>query len=182
MEDVLGFRVAGTRWGGISLDSQMEGSIYKRKVMVIPLNLMGTWRKLLLEAQAPLLPLETKWPSAPNPTGRSPKLGYEHHFCCSSPRSWILTHQSLAASQEPWFPVVMDPETFTTTRIKGIFCETAYSTLVTDLPLLWVQGTRAVTRDWTWAKARKPVGRVLRQCGWYSHEHPWVVTPQFCSH
>lgn len=30
---------------GISLDSQMEGSIYKRKVMVIPLNLMGTWRK-----------------------------------------------------------------------------------------------------------------------------------------
>ena len=132
---------------------------------------MGTWRRLLPASQATMLPLETRWPSAPNPTWRpANKLGPERHF----------THYSLAASQEPWFPVVMNPEAFMTTCIKDI-CETAYSALVTDSPLLWGQRTRAITRDPTRAKARKPMRRVLRQRGWCSHDHPRVVTPQRCS-
>lgn len=162
----------------------MEGNIYKRKTMVVHLTLMGNWRRLLPAAQAPVLSLETRWPSAPNPTWRpANKLGHEHHFRCWSPRSWIFTHYSLAASQEPWFPVVMNPEAFMTTCIwpQDIFCETAYSALVTDSPLWWGQGTRAITRDPTRAKARKPMRRVLCRCGWSSHEHPWVVTPQCCS-
>lgn len=175
------FHVAGTRWWHQPWLS-MEGASTKEKSDGDTFKSDGNLEEALLEAQAPLLPLETKWPSAPNTTGRSPKLGYEHHFCCCSPHSWILTHPEPGSFLRAMISSGDGPWDFYDHLHKRHLLWNCYSTLVTDLPLLGVQGTRrAITRDRTRAK-RGNQWAAFCQHGWHSHEHPRVVTPQFCSH
>ena len=115
--------------------------------MGVPLNLMRTWRKLLLADQTPLFPLETRlmyyilqedqaagWAMSTTPTAGHLPPG------TSLIGDWWL-------SQESRLPVVMDPEAFMTTGIKGIFCESAYTALVTDSPLLLRTEARATTME-----------------------------------